>query len=227
MALQVVESLTESAGLPDWVPSFALVLLVIGLPIVMATAFVQEGMGGGDEAPATPGGSQGAPAGAEGSATGEVPGDVRSAGAPTGAGPGEAAPGPGAVDVAGAAAGPGADDSGLHHRLLTWRNAIVGGVLAFALLGVVVAGYFVMWSTGVGPVGNLVAQGVIEDGERVVLASFADATGEGLGDVVTEALRVDLSESSVLQLVEDADVEPVLARMQVEPGTPLTAELAR
>ncbi|NIP60412.1 MAG: hypothetical protein GWM92_00535, partial [Gemmatimonadetes bacterium] len=65
VALQVVESLTESAGLPDWVPSFALVLLLIGLPIVMATAFVQEGMGGGgeaaeseapDAAPATAGG---------------------------------------------------------------------------------------------------------------------------------------------------------------------------
>ncbi|HSR42322.1 MAG TPA: hypothetical protein VLL48_09125, partial [Longimicrobiales bacterium] len=133
-----------------------------------------------------------------------------------------------AVDPAAAGEASGASDaSRLHHTVFTWRNALVGGVLAFALLGVVVAGYFVMWSTGVGPVGNLVAQGVIDEGDRVVLATFADATGEGLGDVVTEALRVDLSESSVLQLVEDVDVAPVLARMQVEPGTPLTADLAR
>ena len=34
IVLQVVDQLTESAGLPEWVPSFALVLLLIGLPIV-------------------------------------------------------------------------------------------------------------------------------------------------------------------------------------------------
>ncbi len=43
IALQVVAQLADSVGFPDWVEPFALVLLVIGLPIVMATAFVQEG----------------------------------------------------------------------------------------------------------------------------------------------------------------------------------------
>jgi hypothetical protein len=42
--LQVAEGVTENAGLPDWVPPLALVLLVVGLPVVLATAFVQEGM---------------------------------------------------------------------------------------------------------------------------------------------------------------------------------------
>ncbi|MCL7984783.1 MAG: hypothetical protein M8872_05960, partial [marine benthic group bacterium] len=44
VALQVVAQLADSVGFPDWVEPFALVLLIIGLPIVMATAFVQEGM---------------------------------------------------------------------------------------------------------------------------------------------------------------------------------------
>jgi len=44
--LQVVDFLTERAGLPDWTPTFALVLLLVGLPIVLATAFVQEGLPG-------------------------------------------------------------------------------------------------------------------------------------------------------------------------------------
>ena len=44
IALQVVAQLADSVGFPDWVEPFALVLLVIGLPIVMATAFVQEGV---------------------------------------------------------------------------------------------------------------------------------------------------------------------------------------
>lgn len=44
-ALQVVETLTENLGLPEWFPAFALGLLVIGLPVVIATAFVQVGVG--------------------------------------------------------------------------------------------------------------------------------------------------------------------------------------
>jgi tetratricopeptide (TPR) repeat protein len=59
IALQVVAQLADSVGFPDWVEPFALVLLVIGLPIVMATAFVQEGVA---PAKAVPGDSE---AGAE------------------------------------------------------------------------------------------------------------------------------------------------------------------
>ena len=40
---QIVQSLTEGLGLPDWFPALAVVLLLVGLPIVLATAFVQEG----------------------------------------------------------------------------------------------------------------------------------------------------------------------------------------
>ncbi len=40
---QVVVEVTNRMGLPDWVPGFAIVLILIGLPIVLATAFVQEG----------------------------------------------------------------------------------------------------------------------------------------------------------------------------------------
>ena len=40
---EVVQSLTEGLGLPDWFPAFAVVFLLLGLPVVLATAFVQEG----------------------------------------------------------------------------------------------------------------------------------------------------------------------------------------
>lgn len=45
--LQVVDQVQGRLSLPDWVYGGALILLLIGLPIVLATAFVQEG-------PATP-----------------------------------------------------------------------------------------------------------------------------------------------------------------------------
>ena len=43
LVLQVVDTLAGALSLPDWAPPFALFLLIIGLPIVLATAFIQEG----------------------------------------------------------------------------------------------------------------------------------------------------------------------------------------
>lgn len=200
VALEVVTQLTLSMGLPDWVPSFAVVLLVIGLPIVMATAFVQEGparRAEGEAAAAEPG-----PAGAQpeaGSAT------------PDGLG--------GLVEHG---------EGGRFRRLLTWRNAILGGVLAFALLGVVTAGYMAMRTLGIGPVGTLVAQGVLEERDRILLADFRNRTDDALlSEVVTEALRVDLSQSKTVRLAEPAFVAEARERMEVPADAPLDAELAR
>src|SRR5439155_2599066 len=58
--------------------------------------------------------------------------------------------------------------SGLH-GWLTWRKALTGGVLAFAALGLVAAVYTAMRVLGVGPVGTLVASGVLAERDRIVL----------------------------------------------------------
>jgi len=42
VAYQVVQALTEGLSLPQWFPAFAVVLFVVGLPVVVATAFVHE-----------------------------------------------------------------------------------------------------------------------------------------------------------------------------------------
>ena len=76
--------------------------------------------------------------------------------------------------VEGEATAPGA---GGVWRLFTWRNAILGGVLAFAFLGVVVTGYTAMRAMGIGPVGSLVAKGVIAPRERIILADFENVRG--------------------------------------------------
>ncbi|UCC83882.1 MAG: hypothetical protein JSW46_02810, partial [Gemmatimonadota bacterium] len=46
IAFQVAQTLTEGLGLPDWFPGVALGLLIVLLPVVLATAFVQEGVRG-------------------------------------------------------------------------------------------------------------------------------------------------------------------------------------
>ena len=45
LVLQAVDTLASALNLPEWAPPLALFLLIIGLPIVLATAFVQEGVG--------------------------------------------------------------------------------------------------------------------------------------------------------------------------------------
>ncbi len=54
IAFQVAQTLTEGLGLPDWFPGLALGLLIVLLPVVLATAFVQEAVGGQRDAEETP-----------------------------------------------------------------------------------------------------------------------------------------------------------------------------
>jgi len=46
LVLQVVDVIGNNFGLPGWVAPASLVLLLLGLPVVLGTAFVQEGVGG-------------------------------------------------------------------------------------------------------------------------------------------------------------------------------------
>src|SRR5690606_26408827 len=118
--------------------------------------------------------------------------------------------------------------SPIHHRLLTWRNAILAGVAAFALLGLAVTGYFFMRVTGIGPVAPLIAQGVIDAGEAIIIAEFENTSDDpSLGDVVTEALRVDLAGSPALTPLAPSRVQEMLRLMQREADEPLTPALAR
>jgi serine/threonine-protein kinase len=43
LAFEIIQTLTEGLGLPGWFPALALILFIVGLPIVLATAIVQQG----------------------------------------------------------------------------------------------------------------------------------------------------------------------------------------
>ena len=218
VALQVVEIITESAGLPDWAQPFALMLLVIGLPIVLATAIVQEGVSGKGEAKAM------SKAEAPGHTLGREEEQVR----PDAPGEDSGSPGDSSKAPNSGAKGGDSESGSVRRRLFTWKNAVAGGVAAFAFLGIAVIGYFVMWSAGIGPVGSLAAQGVFDEGDRVVLADFHNATPDSLlGSVVTDALRIDLAASEAILLVEPNAIRDVLVRMQRDPDQELSADLAR
>ncbi len=111
---------------------------------------------------------------------------------------------------------------------LSWNNAMRGGVLAIGGWSALVVGYMGMRLLGVGPVGTLVAAGVLEERELLVVADFENRTADSLlGRAVTEAFRVDLAQSPVVTLMSPASVTRVLALMERPVDEPVTEEVAR
>ena len=187
LVLQVVDVLKQNMELPDWVFPFALVLLLIGLPIILTTAVVQKRLGTSAANPAV---------------SGETP------------------------TLADADAAMAVDAPPEVRRLFTWRNALVGGGLAFLFLALVTGAFMYMRNSGVGPVGSLVAKGVLDERSPILLADIEGSDLE-LANAATEALRVDLSQSDIVRLVEPATVIEGLGRMQRSLDSRLDEELAR
>ncbi len=112
--------------------------------------------------------------------------------------------------------------------LFTWRKAMMGGVLAFAALGVGTLVYTGMRLMGIGPVGTLVASGKLA--ARIAWwwpTSRIAAADSTLGPSVSEAFRIDLGQTRVVSVLSTSQVSDALARMQRDPNTPLTTALAR
>jgi tetratricopeptide (TPR) repeat protein len=129
--------------------------------------------------------------------------------------------------LASSATGSSAPTGGVQ-KWLTWRTALTGGVLAFAGLGITTAFYMGMRAFGIGPVGTLVASGVLAERDRLVLADIENRTTDStLGPSLTEALRVDLAQSRVVKLLDAATITQALGRMGRPPGTPLDLAVAR
>jgi tetratricopeptide (TPR) repeat protein len=108
----------------------------------------------------------------------------------------------------------------------TWRRAILGGGLAFTALAVVAGGFMAMRTLGIGPVGTLVASGVLDEHARLVLADFENTTSDStLGETVADLFRIDLSESPAITLLSTGQVAEILTRMQRPEDTPLTPDV--
>ncbi len=111
---------------------------------------------------------------------------------------------------------------------MSWRRALVGGGLAFLGLAAVAAAYTAMRLLGIGPVGTLVASGVLDDRELLLLADFENRSPDStLAASLTEAFRVDLSQSPTLRLLDPQGVTDALNRMQRPAAVTLTPALAR
>src|SRR5262249_32929152 len=76
--------------------------------------------------------------------------------------------------------------------------------------------------------GTLLASGVLKDREQLLLADFENHTRDStLGSSLTEAMRVDLSQSPTVRVMDQQAVRDALQRMQRPDAGPLTPALAR
>ena len=110
----------------------------------------------------------------------------------------------------------------------TWRKALLGGGLAFGALALLAGAYTAMRLLGIGPVGTLLASGVIKDREPLVLADFENRSADStLGPSLTEAFRVDLSQSPTVRVLDASGVADALRRMERAGSAAFPATLAR
>ncbi len=113
-------------------------------------------------------------------------------------------------------------------RLFTWRRSIQGGVFAFAALGVAALLFMTSRAFGIGPGATLLSAGVLAPRDRLVIAEFDNRTPDStLGLTITQLLRIDLAHSPSVSVMEPGQVALVLERMQRDPSTEVTAEIAR
>jgi tetratricopeptide (TPR) repeat protein len=115
-----------------------------------------------------------------------------------------------------------------HQQFFTWRRALWGGALALGALLLATVGYGVSRHLGIGPGATLLSAGTLGSEDRLVLADFSNHTADStLATSLSEALRVDLGQSSVVRLVNQQEIGQTLERMGQQPGTTLTETLAR
>jgi tetratricopeptide (TPR) repeat protein/tRNA A-37 threonylcarbamoyl transferase component Bud32 len=159
--LAVAWVLMQALGLPDWVVSAAVVLLIVGFPVVFRAALRER------------------------------------------------------------------TTTGSGSWLGSLRGAMVGGGVAFLGLAIATGSFMGLRALGVGPFATLLSAGTLTERDRILVAEFENGTSDSLlGATLTEALTIDLSQSSVLRLVPPGEVSDALDRMQRERNTPLTSALA-
>ena len=105
-------------------------------------------------------------------------------------------------------------DIGGPFEWLTYRRAVKGGFISMGSLVLLTVIFMGMRSAGIGPAGSLQASGALETDAKIVVAEFENKTDEaGLSSSISELLRIALSQSNVVQVMDGADIVAVLGRM--------------
>ena len=111
---------------------------------------------------------------------------------------------------------------------VSWRRTWMGGAIAVGAFVVLVVGWMVMRALGIGPSASLLGAGKLGAGDQIILVDFASpASDSTLGLTVTEALRADLSQSTLFRVFPRLATIEALRLMQRPTNDRIDFDLAR
>jgi eukaryotic-like serine/threonine-protein kinase len=108
------------------------------------------------------------------------------------------------------------------------RTGVLAGVLAIVTAGILAAAAFALTRASRADEPSLLASQALAPRDRIVVADFADRTGDTtLTAAITEAFRVDLAQSPIVRVMTPRQVRATLERMEQEVDVALDDSLAR
>jgi serine/threonine-protein kinase len=108
------------------------------------------------------------------------------------------------------------------------RRTLTIGLLAVTALALTAVGYLALGTDGFASATTMLAAGTLKQQDRIILADFDNHTRDSLlGAALTEAFRVDFSQSPVVSLVPATQVADALVRMKQPVTGTLAPALAR
>jgi tetratricopeptide (TPR) repeat protein len=110
---------------------------------------------------------------------------------------------------------------------LTWHRVFRGGAIAVGAFAAAVIAVMALRVFGIGPAASLMAAGTLHGRERLLVADFAARNDTSLSHLVTEAVRTNLNESSVISIMPPSAIAAALVRMQRQTTTTVDVPLAR
>ena len=111
---------------------------------------------------------------------------------------------------------------------VSWRRTWMGGAIAVGAFVVLVVGFMVMRALGIGPAASLLTAGKLGAGDQIILVDFASpASDSTLGLTVTEALRADLSRSTLFRVFPRLATIEALRLMQRPTDARVDFDVAR
>jgi len=115
--------------------------------------------------------------------------------------------------------------TGLKAKLST-KLAYRGGVLAAGMLIVAILGYSGLRAAGIGPFASLISSGALNARDVILLTDFENRTDvPELGSTVSEALRIDLSQSTAVNVMDRSAVSEALKRMGLRSDTVVSSAI--
>jgi len=111
---------------------------------------------------------------------------------------------------------------------VSWKRTWMGGAIAVGGFLVLVVGYMVTRALGIGPAGSLLGAGKLAANDRIIISDFrSPADDSTLGVTITEALRADLEQSSVLRVMPRLAIMDALRLMQQPIDAHVDFDMAR